>query len=370
MSKRTARMPTLTADIPAVALAEELRRLCEPLDETLSVMEVCGTHTVSLYRSGVRSMLPENLRLISGPGCPVCVTAQGYMDAAVDLARRNDVTVATYGDMVRVPGHRASLEGARAAGADVRVVYSARQAVGMAERAPERDVVFLAIGFETTAPATAAALIEAESKGVDNLFFLTAHKRVVPVMQGLLEAGEVPIDGFLCPGHVSVIIGSEPYRPIAERFGRPCVVAGFEPVQMLQALLDIARMRLEGTARVENGYGVAVSDGGNPVAQALIERVFAIADARWRAMGILPASGLVLREAYARFDAAQRFAIEMPDDIDPPGCRCGDVIQGKATPTECPLFSRGCTPRRPVGPCMVSSEGTCAAVFKYGRHAH
>ncbi|MBN1345825.1 MAG: hydrogenase formation protein HypD [Phycisphaerae bacterium] len=347
------------------ALTGELSRLCAELGRQTSIMEVCGTHTVSLYRSGVRSLLPEGLRLISGPGCPVCVTSQGYIDAAIALAGRDSVTIATYGDMVRVPGNGGSLESARAEGADVRVVYSARQAIALAERHPDREVVFLAIGFETTAPATADAILSARAKGLTNFSVMPAHKQVVPAMVALLEAGDVLLDGFMCPGHVSVIIGSGAYRPVADRYGLPCVVAGFEPGQMLEALVCLLRQRTEGRARVENVYPVAVCETGNSVAVELMERVFRVEDARWRAMGTIPVSGLGLREELSDFDAFGRFGITLPEDRDPPGCRCGDVIQGKATPGDCPLFGSACTPRRPIGPCMVSSEGTCAALYKY-----
>lgn len=333
----------------------------------VQLMEVCGTHTVSLFRSGVRSLLPAHVELISGPGCPVCVTSQGYIDAACTLARHPDVTICTYGDMVHVPGRGGSLETQRARGARVRVVYSARDALRLAAAHPDMDVVFLGVGFETTAPATALAVEEAERRGLRNFFVLAAHKLVVPAMEMLIADGETPIDGFLCPGHVSVVIGSEAYRPIVEGYARPCVIAGFEPPGMLAGIAALLRQIADRTARLENVYTVAVSRDGNPLARALLDRVFETADATWRALGSLPASGLRLRERYARFDAWRRFDLTEGPDYDPPGCRCGEVIQGKLKPSDCALFGTGCTPLRPVGPCMVSSEGTCAAWFKYHR---
>ena len=331
-------------------------------------MEICGTHTVALFRSGVKSLMPPQLRLISGPGCPVCVTSQAYLDAACEIAARDDVTVCTYGDMVRVPGRQGSLETLRAQGAQVKVVYSARDALEMARRQPSRTVVFLAVGFETTAPPTAAAVMEADRTGVDNFLILAGHKLVIPALEALLSGGEVPIDGFLCPGHVSIVIGAGAYRGIAEKYHKPCVVAGFEPVTMARGIRDLVQQIAAGQAEVGNAYEVAVSEDGNAVARQWMDEVFEPATTLWRAMGAIPASGLDLREKYARFDAMSHFGLTPGEDYEPPGCRCGEVIQGKADPVDCPLFATGCTPRSPVGPCMVSSEGACAAWYKYSRH--
>jgi len=352
----------------AAEIVDQIAALCAGRSRT-AIMEVCGTHTVNLFRSGVRSLLPGGLRLISGPGCPVCVTSQGYLDTACELAERADVTVCTYGDMVRVPGRQGSLERRRARGATVRVVYSARDALRYARRNPHRTVVFLAVGFETTAPATAATVLEAHGTGVENFFILPGHKRVIPAMAMLLAGGEVPIDGFLCPGHVSVVIGAEAYRPIAEKYHRPCVVAGFEPRQMLEAILCIVRQVADGRAEVENVYGVAVTEGGNAVARQVVDRVFEPSPAVWRAMGTLDDSGLALRAEYGRYDARRHFGVEFGPDESPAGCLCGQVIQGKVDPAQCLLFGAACTPVSPVGPCMVSSEGACAAWYKYNRPA-
>ena len=356
------------------ALRDDIARLVHGLHRVsreagpMAVMEVCGTHTVSLFRSGVKAFLPESFRVVSGPGCPVCVTAQGYVDAAIDLALRPDVTVATYGDMVRVPGRKGSLEQLRANGASVLVVYSVRDALRFAAQHPDREVAFLAVGFETTAPATAAAVLEAEALGLKNFSVLGGHKLVMPAVEALLSAGDVPLDGFLLPGHVSVIIGSRAYEPVAKRYQKPAVVTGFEPVQMLRGLLRLAELVAQKRPSIENVYGVAVAEEGNPTAMAFLNRVFEPVDAEWRALGVIKGSGLGLKEPWARFDAAKRFSLVFGQDYDPPGCLCGEVIQGKALPGDCPHFARGCTPRRPIGPCMVSSEGTCAAWHKYGRN--
>jgi hydrogenase expression/formation protein HypD len=331
----------------------------------VKIMEVCGTHTVSAFRCGLRSLLPDNVELISGPGCPVCVTAQEYIDGVVDLCRSGKATIATYGDMVRVPGTGGSLETARADGGEVRVVYSVLDALKLSAKRAPRPVVFVAVGFETTAPATAAAVKEANKNGIDNFYILSAHKLVMPAMMALLEDGKAQIDGFLCPGHVSVIIGSDAYSPIAERFGRPCVVAGFEAGQMLAGITRIVEQLLDGGSGVESVYAGVVSKDGNRVAQQLLEEVFEPADERWRGLGRIPESGLALRSDFERFDGFREFDVKMEETDDLPGCSCGLVITGRLSPVQCPLFGNTCTPVNPMGPCMVSSEGSCSAWFKY-----
>ena len=350
-------------------LRDELRTLVQALPEPVQLMEVCGTHTMAVFRHGLRSLWQPAVRLVSGPGCPVCVTGQAYIDAAVQLAGEPGVTIATYGDLVRVPGAAGSLEQARAAGARVVVVRSAERALALARAEPGRQVVFLAVGFETTAPATAAVVQQAAAAGATNFSVLMGHKLVVPALQALLAAGDARVQGFLCPGHVSVIIGAEAYKPLAAAHGRPCVVAGFEPAQIVEGVVRLLRQLQAGRAEVENAYPAVVRPGGNAVALALLERVFEPVDAVWRALGTIPASGLALRPAWAGFDAARRFDLTLGADVDPPGCRCGDVIQGKLDPPACALFGEACTPRSPVGPCMVSSEGACAAWYKYGHLA-
>jgi hydrogenase expression/formation protein HypD len=351
------------------SLLKEIAHWAAAIRRPIRIMEVCGTHTVSIFRHGLRSLFPENLYLISGPGCPVCVTAQRHIDAAIELSNYPGVMLATYGDMVRVPGRLGSLEHRRAQGADVRVINSARSCLDLATRYPDRQIVFVAVGFETTAPATAVAILEAVQRGIKNFSILAAHKLVVPAMIALLEEGEVVLDGFLCPGHVSVIIGSEAYRPVVERFAVPCVVAGFEPKGILAAIAALLRQIAHRQARIENPYEVAVSPRGNRIAAKLLDQVFQVSDTPWRALGIIPESGLELRSQFKQFDALNRFHVELTDDRDHPACRCGEVIQGKTTPDECTLFATACTPANPIGPCMVSSEGTCSAWYKYHRRS-
>lgn len=349
-------------------LADELHRLAASLTRPACLMEICGTHTVNACRSGVHSLMPPQVRLVSGPGCPVCVTAQRYIDALIALGRRGEVTILTYGDMLRVAGAGGSLELARGQGADVRVVTSTLEALELARREPHRQMVFAAVGFETTAPATAAAVIQAKADNIRNFSVLPCHKLVMPAMRTLLADPEILIDGFLCPGHVSVIIGSEVYRPIVEQYAKPCVVTGFEATQIMQGIVHLVRQVVAGEPRLENLYPQVVSPEGNLHAQALIARVFTPGTAAWRALGEMPGSGLDVREEFAEFDAFRRFGIVLGEDHEPPGCICGKVITGRANPGECRLFATACTPVYPIGPCMVSSEGTCQAWFKYRRH--
>ncbi len=350
------------------ALAAELDMLAGRVGRPVSLMEVCGTHTVNACRSGVHSLMPPSVRLVSGPGCPVCVTAQRYIDALVALGRRGEVTILTYGDMLRVAGAGGSLELARSEGADVRVVTSTLEAVEAARREPGRQMVFAAVGFETTAPATAAAILAAEAEGLANFSVLPCHKLVLPAMRTLLADPTVPLDGFLCPGHVSVIIGAEAYREIVDRHRKPCVVTGFEALQIMAGVVHLMRQVAAGEARLENLYPEVVSPHGNRRAIELIERVFVPGDSAWRALGEMPGSGLDLRPEFAAFDAFRRFGIVLGDDREPRGCICGKVVTGRAVPSECPLFAKACTPVYPIGPCMVSSAGTCQAWFKYRRH--
>lgn len=347
-------------------LRTELAELGRQLARPVRLMEVCGTHTVAIFRHGLRSLFPANLELISGPGCPVCVTAQRHIDAALELGARRGASLVTYGDMLRVPGALGSLEQLRAAGSPVHVVNSARAALELARQRPHENIVFLAVGFETTAPATAATLIDAERDDVQNFHVLMCHKRIVPAMRAILDAGDAPLSGFLCPGHVSVIIGSLAFRSLVEKYRRGCVVAGFEPQQVLAGVVRLLRQALAQRPALENVYGAAVRDNGNPVALELLNRVFVPADTSWRALGVIAASGYELAPRYERFDALRHYSVELGEDIDHPDCRCGEVLQGKSQPADCPLFGRACTPASPVGPCMVSGEGTCATWYKYG----
>jgi len=331
----------------------------------LNLMEVCGTHTLSIFRSGIRSLLPETIRLLSGPGCPVCVTAQREIDAFLALTQIKNAVVATFGDLIRVPGTRTSLQGERARGRDIRVVYSTMDAIHIARNHPEKTVIFLGVGFETTAPTVAAAVLTAHQEGLDNFFVVSAHKRVPPALETLLAAGKIQIDGFLLPGHVSVIIGENAYSRVVRTHRIPSVIAGFEPTDILQAILMLVRQAESGTGVLENAYSRVVTFEGNTKAMEILDEVFEAVDAPWRGIGVIPQSGLAIRKVYARFDAAKAFPLTLPESKEPKGCACGLVLTGAVTPPECPLFRKSCTPEDPVGPCMVSSEGTCAAYYRY-----
>ncbi len=332
----------------------------------MTLMEVCGTHTMAIYAHGIRSLLPPQIRLISGPGCPVCVTPVGYVDHALALARRPGTIITTFGDMIRVPGSSSSLQREKAQGADVRVVYSPLDAVALAEKTQEKQVVFLGVGFETTTPTVAGAIVEAKRRGLRNFFALCANKTIPGPMAALAGDPELKVDGYICPAHVSAIIGADAYRPLAEQHKVPCVVTGFEPLDMLQGVEMLARQVVAGAARVEIQYSRIVKPGGNSKARALLEEVFEPCDTAWRGIGVLPDSGLQIRGAYAAFDAALQLPVTVEPPKEHPGCLCGEILKGKVTPGQCPLFRKACTPENPVGACMVSSEGTCAAEYKYG----
>lgn len=334
-------------------------------DLPAALMEICGSHTMAISRLGLRSLLPDSIRLISGPGCPVCVTEISYIDHAVALSRRPGTIIATYGDLVRVPGSGSSLEKERASGADVRIVYSAMQALDMARDNPDRQVIFCGIGFETTTPATAVLIQTADEQSMDNLTVLCAHKRMKPAMKALLDAG-TKIDGFLCPGHVSVITGMGLYEEICRDYPVACTVAGFEAEDILLGILSLMRSIRSGKNRVRNAYPRAVSREGNPKARGIVDEVFESCDAVWRGLGTISGSGMAVRDRYVGFDAVRKFDIRVEAGKDPAGCRCGEILRGLCEPAECPLFGGRCTPENPVGACMVSSEGTCAAWYTYG----
>jgi len=333
-------------------------------EETISLMEVCGTHTMAIARYGIRSLLPGSIHLISGPGCPVCVTPNRIVDHAIALSREPGVVVTTFGDMMKVPGSSSSLDREHARGCDIRVVASTLEALAIAEHAPEKQVVFLGVGFETTVPTIAVSILEAEKRELTNYSVLSAHK-TMPQAMAALSAVEVAIDGYLCPGHVSTIIGSEPYGFIVRDHGIGCVIAGFEPLDILQSILLLVRQVREGAPRVEIQYTRAVRPGGNPAAREVVDRVFEPCDSEWRGIGMIPGSGLRLRDAYAGWDSGVRFSVDVEPTHEAEGCLCGLVLQGRARPTACRHFGTTCTPVNPVGPCMVSTEGTCAAYFKY-----
>lgn len=345
-------------------LLEQIKRSVG--DSSLRFMEVCGTHTVALFRSGVHSLLPESVVHLTGPGCPVCVTHESEVAAYLELARRDGVIIATFGDLMRVPGPGgASLKKAQAEGARVEVVYSPFDALAVARDNPGDKVVFLGIGFETTTPTVAATVRLARQEGLANFLVMPFHKLVPPALDALLSDPNMAVEGFMLPGHVSAIIGMEPYRPLAERFRIPAVVAGFEPVDLLQAILLMAEMKRQGKPKVINNYKRVVADEGNPKARAIVSEVYRPADALWRGIGTIPASGLVFTDAYRTFDAFEVLGVELKESKPLPGCRCGEVLKGIMRPDQCPLFAKACTPAQPVGPCMVSTEGSCAAYFKY-----
>ncbi|MHC4364827.1 MAG: hydrogenase formation protein HypD [Planctomycetota bacterium] len=339
---------------------------CEKSGRQVNIMEVCGTHTVSIFRNGIRSTLPKRLKLLSGPGCPVCVTSQGYIDAVLQLAQRDDCLIATYGDMIRVPGKDGSLE-SKQPRTNVKIILSSEDALQLAKDNPDKVVVFVAVGFETTAPATAVAVKEAAAEGVDNFCVLSGHKLVVPAMRALLSEKNHNIDAFLCPGHVSVIIGYGAFAEIVEHFGRPCVVAGFEPMQIITGLAEICRQLTESKAELQSVYTAVVTERGNTTAQKIIAECFEPADGYWRGLGKIEKSTLRLKDKYSRFDAFERFDMTETAGEDISGCRCGEVLCGLIEPPECELFEKTCSPEAPVGPCMVSSEGACAAWSKYAR---
>jgi hydrogenase expression/formation protein HypD len=342
-------------------------RIEAAMPRPLALMEVCGTHTMAIGHHGLRSRMPQGLRLVSGPGCPVCVTPGEDVDRAIAMAWEPGVTVATVGDMMKVPGTRGSLAQARADGARVQVVYSPLDALRMAQAQPDRKIVFVGIGFETTTPTVAATMIRAKDAGVDNFFVLPAFKVVPEAMEALVLSPKTNIDGFICPGHVSALIGLEPYRPLAETYGVPCVVVGFEALDILEGVAMLVEQIAAGEARVENQYQRAVPAEGNPQAMGIVGRVLQPCDAMWRGVGVIPGTGLEPRPDYAFMDAREQIPVEIPPPADlPKGCSCGAVMLGLILPDECPLFGKACTPASAVGPCMVSSEGACAAYYKYG----
>ena len=356
-----------------------LEKLCEPgllrtltrrlrslkVSSPVTLMEVCGTHTMAIHRAGLPSVFPPNLHVLSGPGCPVCVTPTEYLDRAMAMAREYGVMLTTFGDMMRVPGSSGNLTFLRGEGYPVEVVYSPLGALDLAREHQEQQVVFLAVGFETTAPTVAATVKYAREQQLRNFSILCAHKLIPPALEVLLADPEINVDGFILPGHVSVILGSEPYRFIAEKHHRACVITGFEPADVAQGILMLVEQLRSGEPRVEIQYRRGVRPEGNARALKFVDELFEPADATWRGFGLIPKSGLVLREAFSEFDAAERFPVEIEPQPEPAGCLCGEVVRGKVAPPECGLFARACTPDTPVGPCMVSSEGACAAFYRY-----
>ncbi len=350
---------------------ERLARLVDYIKnykKPVKIMEVCGTHTFQYFATGIRDMLPENIRLLSGPGCPVCVTPNSYIDRVIKIVETYpQVIITTFGDMLKVPGSdMKSLSHMKAEGADIRVVYAPEDAVKIAKDT-DRPVIFLSVGFETTIPTAAAALKIAEEENITNFYMLLSHKLVIPALKALLSDPEADIDGFILPGHVSAIIGRKVYEPVLKAYGRPGVIAGFEAHHLIVGTATLLKLIEDGKAEVINAYPEVVREEGNPRAWALVETFFEEADEEWRGFGTIPMSGHKFKKEYMHRDAKEAFPVEVPPERETPGCRCPDVVKGKAIPTDCPHFGKGCTPLHPLGPCMVSSEGACAAYYKYRR---
>lgn len=333
--------------------------------EHATLMEVCGTHTVAIARNGLRSMMPNDTKLVSGPGCPVCVTANEDIDTVIALSRIPDVMIATFGDMTRVPGSTSSLLKEQAEGRSINIVYSPLDALKLAQDNPDKEIVFVGVGFETTTPLVAMAIKRAKEMGLTNFSVFVAHKNMPNALEVIVSDPQLKIDALILPGHVSTIIGTKPYEFLAEKYGIPGVVTGFEPVDVLQGVAMIMRQLHEGRAEIEIAYSRGVMREGNPVALAAIDEVFDTVDATWRGLGVIPGSGYAIRKEFEQFDAVKRFTPQVEPTQDPKGCRCGDVLRGIMAPDQCPLFRTVCTPENPVGPCMVSSEGSCAAYYRY-----
>jgi hydrogenase expression/formation protein HypD len=352
----------------ARALAAEIRGAVEP-GRSYKLMEVCGGHTHSIYRYGIPELLPEEIELVHGPGCPVCVIPMGRVDAGVEIAHTDGVIFTCFGDLMRVPGSRGSLTDARAQGADVRVVYSPLDALRLARENPDRTVVFFAIGFETTAPSTALTLRRARAEAVPNFLVMCNHVTIVPPLRALLDSPDMRLDGFIGPGHVSTVVGVRPFEFVARDYGRPLVAAGFEPLDVLQAIAMILAQLASGRAEVENQYSRVVPREGNRAALEVMAEVFELRPHfEWRGLGFISQSALRLSEPYAAFDAERRFDLAGVRVADPKACQCGEVLKGAIKPWECKVFGTACTPEHAIGTCMVSPEGACAAYYSYGRH--
>jgi len=343
------------------SLAESIRKRSS---RNITLMEVCGGHTMAVHKFGLRDLLPDTVRLISGPGCPVCVSGSSFIDKVVNLSKMPGNIIATYGDLIRVPGSSSSLEKEKGKGADVRFVYSVLDSLQIARENPDQIVIFPGIGFETTAPATAAAILQAYRERIRNFKVLSSHKVMPPVMKALIDEG-VAIDGYIAPGHVTAITGTDMYYPIVENYGLGIVVSGFEPADILQSVLMLVAQFEDHDPKVEVQYSRVVRSEGNPVARKIMEEVFEPGNDRWRGIGMIPDSGMKIRSTYQLFDAEKYFNLPEIEDTEPPGCICGEILKGLKTPADCSLFAKVCTPVNPVGACMVSNEGSCAACYQY-----
>ncbi len=347
-------------------IVEYGRKLKEfKLDRKINIMEVCGTHTMQYFHTGVKDIFPENLNLIDGPGCPVCVTANDYLDRAIEIMKQKNVILTTFGDMLKVPSSYSSLQKEKANGGDVEIVYSPLDALKIAEENPDREVMFLSVGFETTIPTEAIAVKNAIKKNINNFTILPGNKLTPPAVDALLSMGEVKIDGFILPGHASIITGVDAWSFIRDKYNIPSVVTGFESRELIFGTLMLLDLIANNKSDLLNSYKEVVSDEGNLKAKEIISEYFDVIDTDWRGIGVIPDSGLGLKEEYSKFDAVKKFPVEVPPVVEPKGCRCGEILRGLVTPLECPLFGKKCTPRNPVGACMVSSEGSCAAFYRY-----
>jgi hydrogenase expression/formation protein HypD len=358
----------------AQSLLREIDKLVARIDicrhRPLSIMEVCGGHTHAIFKFGIETMLPEAIELVHGPGCPVCVLPMGRVDDCVALAETPGVIFTTFGDAMRVPGSKKSLLQAKAEGADVRMVYSPLDALALARKHPDRQVVFFGLGFETTMPSTALTILQAEREGIRNFSLFCNHITIIPTIKAILDSPELELDGFLGPGHVSMVIGTRPYRFIADHYRRPLVVAGFEPLDVLQSTWMVLKQIDEGRCDIENQYNRIVPENGNPMALSAVGRVFELREFfEWRGLGSIDHSGVKVRAAYARYDAERKFSVPAIRIADPKSCQCGEVLKGAIKPHECKVFGRACTPETPLGALMVSSEGACAAYYQFGDFA-
>ena len=342
-----------------------IKKIAASVNGEITIMEVCGTHTNSIFRSGIRDLLPSNIKLISGPGCPVCVTSQGYIDAVIELSKNKDIIITTFGDMMKVPGNKSSLQKEKALGRDVRMVFSPLDAIKIARENPHKEVVFLGVGFETTAPAIALSVDIACREDIKNYSVLQSIKTMPVVMRQLVLDKELKIDGFLCPGHVSAIIGAKPYEFLAKEFGIPAVVAGFEAGDIVLALYELLVMIENNTCEVKNVYKRIVSYEGNEKALEMIDNVMEVSDGNWRGLGRIEGTGLRLKDKYKSFDTEKKLDVKIKETKALKGCLCGEILKGKKNPLDCKLFSKICNPLNPVGACMVSEEGSCAAYYKY-----
>lgn len=337
------------------------------LKKKINIMEVCGTHTMAISRYGIRALLPQKIKLISGPGCPVCVTPISEVDKAIELSEIKDVIITTFGDMMKVPGTKSNLIKKKAQGCDIRVVYSPMDALDIAKKNRDKKIIFLGVGFETTAPLVASTVKQAKTENIKNFFVLPCFKVIIPPMDALLNDKDLNLDGFICPGHVSAITGAKIYKPIVEKYKIPCVIMGFEPMDILNGIHMIVRQIMNNEPRVEIQYKRAVKFEGNLNAQEILKEVFKETDSNWRGIGLIPGSGLTFSDNYAEFDVTEKFTFDISYSKEPSGCQCGEILKGKKIPFDCPLFGKKCTPENPAGACMVSFEGTCAAYYKYER---